>query len=296
VKLGTLRTDGGGVAALVIGDRAVSLPYAGRLAGESLDDVTDMVSLMRQWSAVADAVGRVADHTLGLLTVGEASGADLNSLDAPIPRPGKVIGIGRNYAEHAAELGNELPPEPMVFAKYSSSVIGPFDSIPRPRFVNDLDYEAELAVVIGTAGRDIAEADALDHVFGYCCANDVSARTAQMATGQFVRGKSFDGFCPLGPAIVTRDEIDDVQDLHIRCVVDGETRQESNTAAMIFTVATLVAHCSAATTLEPGDVILTGTPSGVAMGRKPPPWLRPGQVCEVEIEGIGRLRNPITAA
>jgi 2-keto-4-pentenoate hydratase/2-oxohepta-3-ene-1,7-dioic acid hydratase in catechol pathway len=296
VKLGTLRTDGGGVAALVIGDRAVSLPYAARLAGESLNDVTDMVSLMRQWSAVADAVGRVADHTLGLLTVGEASGADLNSLDAPIPRPGKVIGIGRNYAEHAAELGNELPPEPMVFAKYSSSVIGPFDSIPRPRFVNDLDYEAELAVVIGTAGRDIAEADALDHVFGYCCANDVSARTAQMATGQFVRGKSFDGFCPLGPAIVTRDEIDDVQDLHIRCVVDGETRQESNTAAMIFTVATLVAHCSAATTLEPGDVILTGTPSGVAMGRKPPPWLRPGQVCEVEIEGIGRLRNPITAA
>ncbi|HEY7926832.1 MAG TPA: fumarylacetoacetate hydrolase family protein [Candidatus Dormibacteraeota bacterium] len=290
-----MRTDGGGVAALVIADRVVSLPYAARLAGEGLNGVTDMISLMQQWNVVADAVRRVADRTQGLLTVGEVTGAELTSLDAPILRPGKVIAIGRNYAEHAAELGNKLPPEPMVFAKYSSSVIGPFDPIPRPRFVSDLDYEAELAVVIGTAGRDIAEADALDHVFGYCCANDVSARTAQMATGQFIRGKSFDGFCPLGPAIVTRDEVADVQNLGIRCIVDGRTLQDGSTTDMIFTVATLVAHCSAATTLEPGDVILTGTPSGVAMGRKPPPWLQPGQVCEVEIEGIGRLANPITA-
>jgi 2-keto-4-pentenoate hydratase/2-oxohepta-3-ene-1,7-dioic acid hydratase in catechol pathway len=290
-----MRTDGGGVAALVIADRVVSLPYAARLAGEGLNDVTDMISLMQQWNVVADAVRRVADRTQRLLTVGEVTGAELTSLDAPILRPGKVIAIGRNYAEHAAELGNKLPPEPMVFAKYSSSVIGPFDPIPRPRFVSDLDYEAELAVVIGTAGRDIAEADALDHVFGYCCANDVSARTAQMATGQFIRGKSFDGFCPLGPAIVTRDEVADVQNLGIRCIVDGRTLQDGSTTDMIFTVATLVAHCSAATTLEPGDVILTGTPSGVAMGRKPPPWLQPGQVCEVEIDGIGRLANPITA-
>lgn len=296
MKLGTLRTDGGGVAALVIAGRAVSLPFAARLAGESLDDVTDMVSLITQWDSVGDAVRRVGDHTRDLLSAGEVTGADLASLDAPVPRPGKVIGIGRNYAEHARELGNELPPEPMVFAKYSSAVIGPFDPIPRPRFVSDLDYEAELAVIIGNPGRDIAPADALDHVFGYCCANDVSARTAQMATGQFVRGKSFDGFCPLGPAIVTRDEVDDVQDLWIRCVVDGETRQDASTALMIFHVATLVAHCSAATTLEAGDVILTGTPSGVAMGRTPPPWLLPGQLCEVEIEGVGRLANPITAA
>lgn len=295
MKLGTLRTDGGGVAALIIAGRAVSLPYAARLAGENLNDITDMVALIEQWNHVEEAVRRIAGR-LELLTSDGATGADLESLDAPIPRPGKVIGIGRNYAEHARELGNELPSEPLVFAKYSSSVTGPFDPVPRPRFVNDLDYEAELAVVIGRPGRDIAEADALDHVFGYCCANDVSARTAQMATGQFVRGKSFDGFCPLGPAIATRDEIDDVQNLRIRCMVDGETLRDGNTSAMIFSVATLVAHCSAATTLEPGDVILTGTPSGVAMGRKPPTWLQPGQVCEVEIEGIGRLRNAITAA
>jgi 2-keto-4-pentenoate hydratase/2-oxohepta-3-ene-1,7-dioic acid hydratase in catechol pathway len=295
MKLGTLRTDGGGVAALVLAGRAVSLPYAARLAGEDLNDVTDLVALMDQWNDVRDAVQHIADHTLGLLTAGEVSGADLESLDAPIPRPGKVICIGRNYAEHARELGNEPPPEPLVFAKYSSSVIGPFDPIPRPRFVKDLDYEAELAVIIGRPGRDIAEVDALDHVFGYCCANDVSARTAQMATGQFVRGKSFDGFCPFGPAITTRDEIDDVQDLRIRCIVEGQILQDATTADMIFSVATLVSHCSAATTLEPGDVILTGTPGGVAMGRTPPTWLQPGQLCEIDIEGIGRIANPITA-
>ncbi|MDQ6855960.1 MAG: fumarylacetoacetate hydrolase family protein, partial [Candidatus Dormibacteraeota bacterium] len=165
----------------------------------------------------------------------------------------------------------------------------------RPPFVQDLDYEAELAVVIGRRGRDIAQARAFDHVFGYCCANDLSARTAQMATGQYVRGKSFDGFCPLGPAIVTRDEIGEPQKLRITCRVDGATRQDSSTALMIFTIETLIAHCSMATTLEPGDVILTGTPAGVAMGRTPPPWLEPGQLCEVEIEGIGRIANRVVA-
>lgn len=296
MKLGTLRTDGGGVAALVIAGRAVSLPYAARLAGEELSDVTELTALMRQWDDIRDAVARVVEHTRGLLSAGEVTGADLDSLDAPIRRPGKVIGVGRNYPEHARELGNQAPSEPMLFAKYSTSVIGPFDPIPRPRFVSDLDYEAELAVVIGTGGHDITEADALGHVFGYCCANDVSARAAQLATGQFVRGKSFDGFCPLGPVIVTRDEITDVQNLRIRCIVDGRTLQDGTTADMIFPVARLVAHCSAATTLEPGDVILTGTPSGVAMGRTPPPWLQPGQLCEIDIEGIGRIANPITAA
>ena len=145
----------------------------------------------------------------------------------------------------------------------------------------------------GAVGVTSPRLDALGHVLGYCCANDVSARAAQMATGQFVRGKSFDGFCPLGPAIVTRDEVGDAQDLRITCRVDGETRQDSSTALMIFAIPALIAHCSAATTLEPGDVILTGTPSGVAMGRTPPPWLQPGQLCEVEIEGVGRIANEV---
>lgn len=293
MKLGTMRTEGGGVPALVIGDRAVSLAYACRLAGERLNNVVDVVSLINQWGDIRPTVERVAGVVGEMIAAGQEHGAELTTLGSPVPRPGKIFGIGRNYADHAAEIGAALPPEPLVFAKFATAVTGPFDSIARPSFVTDLDYEAELAVVIGRGGRDIAEADALDHVFGYCCANDVSARTAQNATGQFVRGKSFDSFCPLGPAITTRDEIDDVQALRISCRVDGDTRQDASTAQMIFSVAHLVAHCSAATSLEPGDVILTGTPSGVAMGRTPPAWLQPGQLCEVEIEGLGRLVNPV---
>lgn len=295
MKVGTLRTEHGGVAALVLGDQVVSLAYACRLAGERLNVITDMVSLIEQWDGVRETVEHVATVVTDMLRTGEAQSAGLDALEAPVPRPGKIICIGRNYAEHAAELGNDLPPEPMIFSKWATAVTGPFDPIPRPAFVDDLDYEAELVVVIGRRGRDIDETAALDHVFGYCCANDVSARTAQMATGQFVRGKSFDGFCPFGPAITTRDEVRDVQDLRITCSVDGVTLQDASTAQMIFGVARLVAHCSAATTLEVGDIILTGTPSGVAMGRTPPPWLRPGQVCEVAIEGLGRIVNPIVA-
>ena len=296
MKVGTLRTDGGGVPALLIADRAVSLAYACRLAGERLNSIVDIIGFIEQWDDVRDTVERVAAVVGEMISAGQQHGAELTALGSPVPRPGKIFGIGRNYAEHAAEVGSELPPEPLIFAKFATAVTGPFDPIPRPSFVADLDYEAELAVVIGRGGRDIAEADALEHVFGYCCANDVSARTAQNVTGQFVRGKSFDGFCPLGPAVTTRDEIDDVQALRISCRVDGETRQDANTSQMIFSVAHLVAHCSAATTLEPGDVILTGTPSGVALGRKPPTWLQPGQLCEVEIEGLGRLANPVTAS
>lgn len=295
MRLGTMRTDSGGVPALVIGDRAVSLAYACRLAGERLNNVVDMRSLIEQWAEVRETVEQVAAVVGEMVAAGQQHGAELTALGAPVPRPGKVVGIGRNYADHAAEVGGSLPPEPLIFAKFATAVTGPFDPIPRPPFVADLDYEAELAVVIGRGGRDISESDALDRVFGYCCANDVSARTAQNATGQFVRGKSFDGFCPLGPAITTADAIDDVQQLRITCRVDGETRQDASTAQMIFAVAHLVAHCSAATTLEPGDVILTGTPAGVAMGRTPPPWLQPGQLCEVEIEGIGRLANRVIA-
>lgn len=296
MRLGTMRTETGGVPALVISERAVSLAYACRLAGERLNNVTDIISLMEQWEDVRDTVEQVAAVVGEMIAAGQQHGADLSALGSPVPRPGKVIGIGRNYADHAAELGSALPPEPLVFAKFGTAVIGPYDAIPRPDFVADLDYEAELAVVIGRRGRDIEASSALDHVFGYCCANDVSARTAQNATGQFVRGKSFDGFCPLGPSITTREAVADVQRLRISCRVDGETRQDASTAQMIFSVAHLVAHCSAATTLEPGDVILTGTPAGVAMGRTPPAWLQPGQVCEVEIEGIGRLVNPVVAA
>ncbi len=294
MRIGTLRLGRRTVAALVSEDHAIVLADACVKAGRHIGPATDTLSLLHRWDDIQADLRAVSAEIDDLFAAG-VEAHPLERLTAPIPRPGKVIGIGRNYADHARELGSDLPPEPLIFAKYPTAVSGPFDPIPRPHFVDDLDYEAELAVVIGRRGRDLSAADVFEHVLGYCCANDVSARTAQRATGQFVRGKSFDGFCPLGPAIVTRDEVDDPQDLRITCLVDGETRQDSSTSLMIFDIATLVAHCSAATTLEPGDVILTGTPSGVAMGRTPPLWLQPGQRCEVVIEGVGRIANEVVA-
>lgn len=294
MRLATLRAGGAEVLALLEGDAAVRIDEAGSALGELIEVEGGMIGLLRCWDLLRPALEAVARSLPALVAAGRVERHPLERLAAPVPRPGKVIAIGRNYAEHAVETGHPLPPEPMVFTKHPTSVVGPRDPIRRPPFVTDLDHEAELAVIIGRPGRDIAEAAALGHVAGYCCANDVSARTVQFATGQFVRGKSFDSFCPLGPALVTADEVPDPQALRIRCRVDGETRQASSTAEMLFAVAVLIAHCSAATTLEAGDVILTGTPPGVAMGRTPPPWLQPGQLCEVEVEGLGRLANRVS--
>lgn len=218
----------------------------------------------------------------------------LDELGPPVVRPSKIICVGRNYASHARELGHEIPTQPILFAKFASAIVGPHDDIVRPVGVSDLDYEAELCVILGRGGRHIPREQALDYVAGYCCANDVSARTAQLHSGdQWLRGKSFDTFCPLGPALVTRDEVPDPQALRIRTWVDGELRQDDSTANMIFDVATLISYASDAFTLEPGDIILTGTPPGVAMGRTPPPWLEPGQLCEIEVDGLGRIANRI---
>jgi len=213
-----------------------------------------------------------------------------------------VIGIGRNYAEHATEQGADVPDRPMIFTKNPAAACLDADPIVIPDLCRDeatggeqVDYEAELAVVIGRAAKDVPASRALEHVIGYCCANDVSARWWQKkgSGGQFCRGKSFDTFCPLGPCLVPAPEIADVQDLAIRCRVNGEVRQDARTSMMIFPVATLVSELSRATTLMPGTVILTGTPSGVGMARTPPLWLTDGDVVEVEIEGIGVLRNPV---
>ncbi len=223
MRIGSLRIGDQTVAALVSGERAAILSDACRRSGHDVGG--DVLSLLQRWDDVEPALRDAHARLDELFDEGLAAHAR-EQLAAPIPRPGKVIAIGRNYAEHAAELGNDVPAEPLIFVKHTTSVNGPFDPIPRPSFVKDLDYEAELAVVIGRRCRDISAGDALDHVIGYCCANDVSARTAQFATGQFVRGKSFDGFCPLGPAIVTRDEVPDVQALRVVCRVDGQTRQE----------------------------------------------------------------------
>lgn len=216
-------------------------------------------------------------------------------LKAPILRPGKIICIGKNYLDHANETGGDVPPYPMIFGKFANAVIGHGEPIMVPPAVKKPDYEGELGVVIGRRGREIPEADALSYVAGYTPVNDVSARDWQMRTSQYTIGKTCDTFFPMGPALVTADEIPDVQNLAIRTVINGEVLQQGRTSQMIFSVAHLIADMSQVLTLEPGDVIATGTPSGVGMARKPPRWLRNGDVVRVEIEGIGALENPVVA-
>jgi 2-keto-4-pentenoate hydratase/2-oxohepta-3-ene-1,7-dioic acid hydratase in catechol pathway len=221
---------------------------------------------------------------------------DAVRLLAPVPPPGKVVCVGRNYREHATETGSAVPGEPQLFAKWANAVIGPGAPIVHPTITEQLDYEAELTVVVGRRARRVGEANALDHVYGYTCGNDVSARDRQFGDIQWTRGKALDTFAPLGPWIVTADEIPDPQALPIRCVVNGETRQDSNTAEMVFSVAEILAFTTEAITLEPGDVVMTGTPPGVGMARTPPVFLRPGDTVRVEIDRIGTLENPVVGA
>ena len=217
------------------------------------------------------------------------------TLKAPIPRPGKIICIGQNYLEHAKESNASAPPFPIIFAKYANTVIAHGDPIVIPTSVQKPDYEGELAVVIGRRGRNIPEAEALDYVAGYMPLNDVSARDWQGRTSQWVMGKTPDTFCPMGPALVTADEIPDVQNLSLRTVIGDEVLQEGHTGLMIFPVAHLIWDMSRVMTLEPGDVIATGTPAGIGAARTPPRWLRPGDVVRVEIEKVGVLENPVIA-
>jgi acylpyruvate hydrolase len=217
-------------------------------------------------------------------------------LGAPIPRPGKIICIGLNYRDHAAESNQPVPEYPTVFAKYASCVIGPGESIVIPRVTSQVDYEGELAVVIGRRARDVAEQDALSYVAGYAPFNDVSARDYQMRTSQWTIGKTFDTFGPLGPALVTADEIADPHTLDLRVTIGDEVLQSSNTRHLIFTIPQLIAYLSAVMTLEPGDVIATGTPAGVGGARKPQRWLQAGEIVRVEIDRLGALENPVVAS
>jgi 2-keto-4-pentenoate hydratase/2-oxohepta-3-ene-1,7-dioic acid hydratase in catechol pathway len=216
---------------------------------------------------------------------------------APIPRPGKILAVGRNYADHCAEQNRELPERPLYFVKLSTSVIADRDPIAIPREVTqEGDYEAELAVILGRGGRDIPEGRALEHVAGYTILNDVTARDLQRAEKQWSRAKGLDTFCPMGPALVTTDEIPDPHRLAIRCTVNGETRQSSNTRHLVFRIPELLSRLSLAITLEPGDVLSTGTPGGVGAYMDPPRFLREGDVVRVDVEGIGRLENPVREA
>ena len=215
---------------------------------------------------------------------------------APVPRPGKLIAIGLNYRDHAAESKMPIPERPVVFSKFTTSVVGPNEAVVLPRTSEQVDYEAELAVVIGRRAKNVPRDRALDYVLGYTNINDVSARDFQFADGQWQRGKSCDTFAPMGEAIVTTDEVADPHRLSIKLRLNGQTMQDSNTDQLIFGVPELVAFLSETITLEPGDVIATGTPPGVGFARKPPVYLQAGDVMEVEIEKLSTLRTPVIAA
>lgn len=214
-------------------------------------------------------------------------------LAPPVPPTATILAIGLNYHGHAAEANMEIPKFPMVLAKPSGTLAGHRAPIAIPRASHRIDYEGELAVVIGGACKEVAEADALDYVAGYTIANDLSARDWQFRTSEMMIGKAFDGFCPLGPWLVTSDELPDPHALRLRTTVSGEQRQDASTGEMIFRVPALVAYLSQVMTLRPGDVILTSTPAGIGATRQPRLWLRPGDVVEVEVEGIGTLTTPI---
>ena len=211
----------------------------------------------------------------------------------PIDRPGKIVCVGLNYRDHAEEQGTELPSAPLLFAKWPNALIGPGEPIVIPHVSKQVDYEAELAVVIGERVRRASEENALDSVRGYVCLNDVSARDLQFSDGQWTRAKSADTFCPVGPQLVPAAEVPDPQRLGIRCVLNGEVMQDSTTANMIFTVAEIIVYASATMTLEPGDLIATGTPAGVGVFRDPPVLLKHGDEVTVEIDGLGSLTNPV---
>jgi 2,4-didehydro-3-deoxy-L-rhamnonate hydrolase len=280
-----------------------------------LDDVGDRLGVEhadgRIWSTLALGSGLPATMS-GLLDAGEAGLAALGSavraaaaddragdVDparriAPVPRPGKVIAVGLNYRAHAAEHDTdvEVPTVPMLFAKFPTSVVGDGTAVEwDPGLTEAVDLEAELAVVIGRRARRVREADALRYVLGYTCLNDVSARDLQFLDTQFVRAKSLDTFCPMGPAVVTVDELGDASGLRIRSLVNDEVMQDSDTSRMIHSPARLVAFCSENFTLEPGDVIATGTPEGVGYFRDPRVVMHDGDVMTIEIEGVGRLQN-----
>lgn len=226
-------------------------------------------------------------------------GVAIATPSGPLPIP-HIIGIGRNYAEHAKEQAADVPTRPMVFTKNPASACLSGDPIVIPTICQDrdqVDFEAELCVILARPTKDVPESRALEFVLGYCCANDVSARWWQKegSGGQFCRGKSFDTFCPLGPRLVPAAEIPDPQALRLRCRLNGQTMQDATTAEMIFPVARLISDLSQGTTLLAGTAIVTGTPSGVGMARKPPVWLKAGDTVEVEIDGIGTLRSPVRA-
>ena len=280
MKLATFTAGGAPQLGAVVGERIVPLNTAAPgLPGE-------MIGLIAAWPQIEGEVRRIAEAGAGALALAGVR------LQAPIRRPGKIMAIGLNYADHIAESGQETPKNQIWFSKAPTGANGPYDIIQVPKVSQALDYEAELVAVIGTGGRHISQEAAPTAIFGYCCGNDATERSWQMRTPQWVLGKSFDTHAPFGPWITTADEVPDPHALSIRCLVNGEERQNSNTRHLVFNVWDQLAHVSQAMTLEAGDLIFTGTPGGVGAAMNPRQFLKAGDRVRVEIEGLGALDNP----
>src|SRR5260221_5460103 len=282
MKFVTFKRDGLAEPGVLIDNNVVSLRGAG------------FATMLGVIAGGVAARPRIEDWILKPDVSSVASLATVRLL-APILHPPKIICVGLNYRDHAIESNMEIPKVPTIFSKYSTAVIGPGDAIRLPRLSTKPDYEAEMAVIIGKGGRYIPGDKWREHVFGYTNLNDVSARDFQMATSQWMIGKTFDTFAPIGPAIVSADEIADPHKLDISLTINGETLQHSNTKHLIFRIPDLIEHLSSVFTLESGDVISTGTPSGVGFARKPPRFLQAGDDVIVRVEGLGELRNPVVA-
>jgi len=290
MRLVTYQADRGRRSGILVGDGVVDTEAAARQArlGDELDWTSNRAVIQtgaEQRAAIAQAAAE--DLQASAVPLAEVR------LGPPIPDPDKILCMGLNYRDHAAESGMDLPEKPVFFTKFRNSLIGPDDEIVVPAASDQIDYEAELAVVIGRRCKDVPVSEALEYVAGAMALNDVSARDLQMEVPQWTMGKAIDTFAPCGPALVLMDEIADLQSLGIRARVNGDTLQDANTSLMVFGVAEAVAFLTRVMTLEPGDIIATGTPAGVGWTREPPVWLRSGDVVEIEIGGIGTLRNPV---
>jgi len=273
-------SQGAAEPGLVVNDQVIGLSGAG------------FASLIDVVGGGAASVKKASDYAAAP-PQGAVQPLASTKLLAPIPRPPKLICVGLNYRDHAIESNMAIPERPTIFSKFSNCVIAPGENIVLPAKSTQPDYEAEFAFVIGKGGRYIPADKWQDHVFGYTIVNDVSARDYQLATTQWLMGKTFDTFAPMGPYLVTADEIADPHNLDIKITVSGEVLQNSNTKHLIFRIPELIEYLSSVFTLEPGDVVSTGTPAGVGFARKPPRYLRPGDECIVEVQGLGELRNPV---
>jgi 2-keto-4-pentenoate hydratase/2-oxohepta-3-ene-1,7-dioic acid hydratase in catechol pathway len=270
------------------GQRGVGVVVEGGLV--ELDGLEDMTTFLSGGTDSLETARRTVEEHIGSVRP-----LDTVRLLPPVPRPPKIICVARNYAEHAAEVGFELPTIPILFARFPVTLVAPGDPIVRPTVSEQLDWEGELAVIIGRGGRHITRDDALQHVAGYAIFNDVTVRDFQFRVAQYTAGKNFSASGPFGPWLTLTDEVPDPQALEIVTEVNGVEKQRANTADMIFDVATLIEHISEFVELEPGDVIPTGSPAGVGFKRDPPEFLRPGDICRIEISGLGALENPVVA-